>query len=279
MDDRLRTRVAAAMLALGLAVLDLIMLLTVVHAVGTDGALYYREQMKADILPASGLSDEDLRALDGMLAEYLGGDDRALLEPVGRLRFETTGGSIEVQAPLMSMEVFGALQPVFSERELTHLQDCFNLFRLLRKVRRRLVPWAILLILGGARLLADRRRVRWCAGLSLLAVLLLLGALTAYAAADFDRAFTLFHRILFRNDLWQLNPATSLLIRICPESMFMAMGIRIAVYSLIAMIAAAAAAMALTCLWPGGKEDNTWKTTTRRESAPKRYDFGNRGTR
>ena len=37
-------------------------------------------------------------------------------------------------------------------------------------------------------------------------------------AVDFDRAFILFHKIFFNNDLWQLNYATDLLMNIVPET-------------------------------------------------------------
>lgn len=48
-----------------------------------------------------------------------------------------------------------------------------------------------------------------------------------WAVIDFNSAFNLFHRMLFTNDLWLLNPETDLLIRICPSSMFANMGLRI----------------------------------------------------
>ena len=55
-----------------------------------------------------------------------------------------------------------------------------------------------------------------------------LGVFALWAAIDFNSAFNFFHRILFTNDLWLLNPETDLLIRICPSSMFESMGLRIA---------------------------------------------------
>ena len=242
---------ATAALILGLAVLYVIILLAAVHTVGTDANLYHSEQIKAGILPASGLTEEGLRALDQRLADYLKGDAAALES-----------------------------DPPFSEKEMAHMADCFRLFALLRKVVSRLIPWAILLTVCGAYLLQDRRRARLCAWLSPLTVLIPLGLFAAYAMANFDAAFTLFHKLLFRNDLWLLDPATDLLIRVCPEAMFMHMGIRIFVCSLTGMLAVPAIAALLTFVWPKGKEDrNTWKTTTRRGPAPKRIDFGNRGTR
>lgn len=247
-----RYRIPATIaLLLGFAALYFIILLTTVHGVGTDADLYYSEQLKADILPEAGVCGAALRILDGQLAGYLKGDA-------------------------------SQLQPgnPFNEREMTHMEDCYDLFVLLRKVRARLIPWAVVLILGGAYILRDRKRIRLCAWLSPLMLLVPLGAFALYAALDFDAAFTLFHRVLFTNDLWLLDPRTDLLIRICPASMFMHMGIRIAVFSLIGIVAVSAVATALTFIWPRGKEDkSTWKTTTRRGPAPRQYDFGKRGTR
>ena len=242
---------ATAALILGLAVLYIILLLTAIHIVGTDADLYYSEQMKAGILPTSGLTDAGLRALDQRLADYLK-DDAAALEA----------------------------DPPFSEKEMAHMADCHRLFDLLRKVRSRLIPWAILLTVGGAYVLQDRRRARLCAWLSPLVLLVPLGLFAIYAVANFDAAFTLFHKLLFRNDLWLLDPATDLLIRVCPERMFMHMGIRILIYSLIGMLAVSAIAVLLTFIRPKKKEEqNTWKTTTRRGPAPRQYDFGKRGMR
>lgn len=244
-----RKIIGTAALILGLAVLYIIILLTAVHVVGTDAGLYYDEQLRADILPASGLTDDALKALDGRLADYLRGDAGAL-----------------DGAP-------------FNDRELTHMADCYDLFALLRTVRARLIPWVLVLALGGAWLLSDRKAIRRCAWLSPPVILIPLGLFAVYAAVNFDQAFTFFHKMLFRNDLWLLDPATDLLIRICPESMFMSMGMRIAFYGLFGMLAASGIVTIITLAWPRGKEENTWKTTTRRGPAPKQINFGNRGTR
>ena len=258
MNDKTRRRVGSVALTLGLGVICVLLLLTAVHRVGTDDALYFREQMRANILPEAGISEGDLRLLDGRLAACLKGDETALD---------------------VAVRVFGVTQPAFNGTERAHMADCLYLFNLLRGARRRLIPWAIVLTLGGAWLLRDRRRARLCAWLSPLIVLLPVGLFALYAALDFDRAFTLFHRALFRNDLWLLDPATDLLIRICPESMFMHMGILIGVFSLTSILAVSAIAAGITFLWPRGREENSWKTTTRRGPAPKQITFGNRDMR
>ncbi len=264
MINRNRRTFGAIGLMLGLVALMLILILTALHAVGTDAGLYHAEQMKAGILPEAGISEGDLRMLDGRLAAYLSGDGAALNEGEG----------------VAIIPVRGETQPAFNEKEMAHMADCFRLFELLRKVRIRLIPWAVLLIVGGAYLLQDRKKARRIAWLSPLLVLIPLGAFGVWAAVDFDGAFTFFHRLLFTNDLWLLDPRTDLLIRICPQSMFAGMGLCIALWSLAALVGVPALATLLTFIWPKNKRDeaNSWNDNQamRRASAqrPKTFDFG-----
>lgn len=254
-----RRTIGAMAMALGLAALCFILILTALHGVGTDDKLYYQLQMEAGILPEAGISEDDLKTLDAALANYLAGQPDALQ---------------------MELNVNGTLQSAFNEKELAHLADCFDLFTLLRKVRRRLIPWAVLLAVGGAYLLADRRRIRRVAWLSPLILLIPLGAFAIWAVVDFDGAFTFFHRALFSNDLWLLDPDTDLLIRICPVAMFMGMGLRVGLWSLAALVGVPALVTLVTLIWPKMKQNeaNPWNDNraTRRASAqrPKTFDVG-----
>lgn len=262
MSERARQRAGSACLCLGLAVTMFILILTALHAVGTDDGLYYREQMRADVLPLAGISDGDLRALDEAMAAWLAGD-RTKLAPDGERA--------------LPMAVLGETRPAFNDREMAHMRDCFDLFALLRKVRARLVPWAVLLTVLGARLVANRRRIRRIAWLSPLILLVPLGAFAAWAALDFGAAFTFFHRLLFRNDLWLLDPRTDLLIRICPAGMFMHMGARIGLMALAALLGVPLVVALLTIIRPRGRREavNTWNNPAmRRASAQKRITFG-----
>lgn len=266
MSDKTQRTVGAIALALGFAVLYFICLLTALHAVGTDDALYYREQTAAHVLPEAGISEDDLRALDGELASYLAGRENELTLP---LESEPDGYTV------LTMQVFGELQPAFNEREMAHLEDCRALFALLRKVHRRLIPWAVLLLAGGGYLLRDRRRLRRIAWLSPLMLLVPLGLFAVWAALNFDAAFTAFHRVLFSNDLWLLDPRTDLLIRICPQSMFAHMGLRIALITLAALAAIPALVTLAIKFIPKAKEETTWNNRDmRRASAQKQISFG-----
>ena len=52
---------------------------------------------------------------------------------------------------------------------------------------------------------------------------LFLGGLITYAACDFTTFWTLFHKLLFRNNLWMLDPLESIMIQMFPEHFFFTM--------------------------------------------------------
>ena len=64
-------------------------------------------------------------------------------------------------------------------------------------------------------------RLMASAYLKALAAVLLIAVIVAIAAAvDFTRAFTIFHKIFFDNDLWILYPEQDNLINIMQEDVF-----------------------------------------------------------
>ena len=212
--------------AAGFALMMLWVVLAAFWQVGTDDGLYFRCQMKADVLPEAGISREDLTQLDEKLAAYLSGYAPAL----------QLGAETPYECGVF-VDVFGQRQAAFNQREMRHLADCQALFQRLKGA---LGHWAFLLspllAFGGAWL---RRKGRRFAAPAWMASALLLSLLTAFAlwaAVDFGSAFTFFHHCLFSNDLWLLDPRTDLLIRICPESMFMEMGARIGLMGLGGLI-------------------------------------------
>jgi len=206
-----RTGFAACLL--GFALCILFGVLAALHVVGTDPELYHELQMQAGILPSAGISDADLIRLDEALADCLRGSEKALY---------------------LSCEVFGVLQPAFNSKELIHMEDCRQLFILLRiALRASAVTGSLLITLGCILLGKDRRKIRLAAWLAPPAIAIPLGLFAVWAAIDFNSAFNFFHEILFTNDLWLLNARTDLLIRLCPASMFMAMGARIGLMGLV----------------------------------------------
>lgn len=176
-----------------------------------DPGLYFKYQLEAEVLDYAGISEEDMLLLDVNLANYLFG---------------------RTDTPNAEIAVFGKMQPAFNEKELIHLDDCRELLSLTANV-----PLNCFLAVAGVLLVLRDKRGRgtpaWTASAIILAPIAFLGL---WAAVDFNSAFHFFHKILFTNNLWLLDPRTDLLIRICPASMFAGMGLRIGLKAAFALL-------------------------------------------
>lgn len=119
------------------------------------------------------------------------------------------------------VEVQGAIQPFFNQREEDHMMDVQNLYTGATYV----LQGSVIGIIAILSLLAFEPKTflyRLYAGLKkgylfLGAGLLLLGL---FIVLDFQNFWILFHQVFFRNDLWLLNPATDRLIHLVPQNYF-----------------------------------------------------------
>lgn len=190
---------------LGWLMIFIALIMGSVYAVGSDYELYYDLQMRESSLGYAGISSDDLLVLDKRLSDYL-----------------FTPMNVDMAFDNRPIEVHGEMRPPFNEKELIHLHDC----------RKLLAPTAvplnygILLGVGLVLVPCGRRKKAATAWLATALILLPLAAFGLWAALDFSSAFTFFHKVLFTNDLWLLDPRTDLLINICPSSMFANMGLR-----------------------------------------------------
>lgn len=196
--------------------------------IGTNETLYFELQTRAGLPESAGISAEALEKLDVHLASCLRGREDWNVEWLN-----PEGGPLRVV-------VDGAEQDAFNAREIQHMEDCQRLFDLLRTLRLSLAIAAALLVLLSLILEWKEKPARagsvapvWIASLILIVPLAIFGV---WAALDFNSAFNFFHRLLFTNDLWLLNPETDLLIRICPSSMFAGMGLRIALRAAVILL-------------------------------------------
>lgn len=174
--------------------------------------------------------------LVGGNVRLLFGWERLYTFPINRYRVEEVSGiprpellraARQLRAYLMGPErplaitvtdAQGRPAPLFNERETVHLADVRRLVQRLLRVQEA----ALLFALGYAalRVLRERRRgltavlrLGWWAGLGTnLATLALAGA----AVLGFDRLFTQFHVLSFRNDFWLLDPRTDHLVQMYP---------------------------------------------------------------
>lgn len=221
------------------------------HGVGTDGDYHLSLHRQLGASQATGLTWDGVERATRALVQCLKTGDTAPL-------------SYEDQ-------VYGAVQPVFNEREIAHMVDVAALFVLLRQVLWALAAAALAFAL--LSLLLDRGKANpsqdaapkgfphpgqspspaasdaptggkasggralraWGKALIGGAALFLglAGLLALVCALDFNRAFIAFHHLFFTNDLWLLDPATDLMIRLLPETFFAQVAGRAALLALL----------------------------------------------
>lgn len=186
---------AGGLFALALSLLALAFAL---QTVGCTPGLLSAVMVRQAPEEATGLPAGEYGGVCRLIAGYLSGR-----EDVFQYRFER-GGTAYL---------------CFGEREQAHMRDVRALFELDRAVLTLALALSLLLLLFSlprASRMAFARGAQAGAGLVLLVCL----ALAAACLADFDGVFVLFHRLAFDNDLWLLNPATDLLIRLMPLGFF-----------------------------------------------------------
>lgn len=117
----------------------------------------------------------------------------------------------------------GQTVPLFTEREIVHLEDVHHLVSFGWRT------WGVLAAFFACFALAGLRwwRRRYAAGLArylLLAAgttLGLLAALGLITAVAFDQLFVWFHVVSFPNDFWILDPSQHYLINLFPQEFFL----------------------------------------------------------
>lgn len=120
------------------------------------------------------------------------------------------------------------LEPNFNEREILHMEDVQDLF----KIGFRLKYISIFLSVFLIAIFWKMKEKKWVKNVTigLFVNWIILGLLFLMIYFDFSKYFTLFHHIFFSNDLWILDPRTDLLIQMLPEDFFMSMATRIVVF-------------------------------------------------
>lgn len=115
--------------------------------------------------------------------------------------------------------VSGGEEPLFDDREVAHMRDVKLLMRGLFRVN----EVSLVVVMSYVALVvlwAGERSVRGLAALALVGLaggLVVVGVIAVFAVIGFDQAWTTFHELAFRNDLWQLDPDQDRLIQMFPE--------------------------------------------------------------
>ncbi|MBV9896395.1 MAG: TIGR01906 family membrane protein [Chloroflexi bacterium] len=176
--------------------LPMLIIGTSVRAVFSDRAFMLQGFRDNQVGISTGLDDPQLqRIADAFIAYFQA--------PPGQLQMQVTA--------------FGQSRPLFNEREVAHMQDVQALVQFF--FRMQIVAAAVVLVRIALTFGIDRsgvpigREMLISVGLMLVAI----AVVGAFAVANFDAFWTLFHQIAFRNGDWQFDPDRDYLIMLFPE--------------------------------------------------------------
>ena len=125
------------------------------------------------------------------------------------------------------------IDSVYSEDEVSHMKDVYRLFRMVRIICGLSFFAAWFIIIKNKKCISsiDISR-RW----HLFIVYPVL--IFAPAIINFEKFWTTFHKVLFSNDLWLMDPRYSLMINLLPEKIFYSISMMtIIVYFIIVLVA------------------------------------------
>lgn len=117
------------------------------------------------------------------------------------------------------------MQPeILSEKEQQHMRDVRGLTRAAGQMSKTCMTLAAVLAVVIAWMGAKLKRVLprvigALAAVTLIAVCAA-GVIHAVSAGQFEALFVRMHEMLFTNDLWLMDPATDILIRMMPQTLF-----------------------------------------------------------
>ncbi len=171
----------------------------------SESLAYYRAKMvENNITEVTGKSLDELMDINRDLASYLREGDENLL------------------------------RPQFNDREVSHMKDVFKLLHWMDIVTRVSLILVVLLVSLFIKIYGYGEFFNYLLR-SLMILVVVLGALVLFISQNFQRAFTVFHELLFTNDLWLLDPKTDLMIQMLPENFFSGMALNIVKDGLISL--------------------------------------------
>ena len=115
----------------------------------------------------------------------------------------------------------------FNEREKLHMKDVKDIVQSALNIRR--VCMVLIAVSLGAVIIFRLNKfvfIKFFA-LSFGLIGILFYILAGVSVLNFNKAFIIFHEVLFNNDLWLLDPRESLMINMLPESFFVDTFVRV----------------------------------------------------
>lgn len=176
-------------------------LLTTVQTLATMPSYYMWRFDALEVSKTTNLSDDNLKQAAIGISDYL------------------STKSPDFKAALVKD---GTTVDGFNAREKAHMADVLKLFKGVDLIRLIALGGILLFFLLRTAFGMSRTKIYWppitkAALVSTIVFSVVLGLLSL---VDFTTWFVRFHELLFTNDMWQLDPATSLLINLLPEPFF-----------------------------------------------------------
>lgn len=201
----------------GILLFSLGFLLLVIDYWCFQRSFYQREYSKDNTAEKIGMSEAELMNATNTLLDYL----------------EDNRDDIVVEA-----EINGSTQEVFNERETLHMIDVKALYQNAKAFEYALLISGTIALFFGNYLSKDNTKATqkfgYKYGVSLL--FLFLTFLMIWIIADFNGFWTSFHQFFFTNDLWLLDPNTSIMINMFPSIFFEDLVVRIIISFAIFLI-------------------------------------------
>ena len=186
----------------------LVMVFTILFSVFTvvnTGSFYSQQYREIGADQATGVTLEDLDKVTAMLLDYLN-DRRDDLD--------------------MQVEKWGVMKPVFDQRETSHMVDVKNLYAFFAKVMYFALIGAAVILISLFRKDGKRQffanAVKGYKSALIIAVILCVIFAIAFTVG-FNTFWTMFHKVMFTNDLWLLDPRVSTMINMYPLPFWLAM--------------------------------------------------------
>lgn len=194
--------------------LPVFLIFSSLHIATNDMNFFQNKYEEYNVTEVTGIKLEGLMEVTKELMDYLKGDRDDIL---------------------IYEEINGQARQVFMERELLHLEDVQLLFIKSYVVRNISAILSILAIIY-LFLYSKKSLAKGLIFSSLIpiGIMIVLGIIISI---NFYDSFTVFHKILFTNDLWLLNPKTEVLIQMYPLDFFKSISLRILIYFVTGLVA------------------------------------------
>ena len=160
------------------------------------------------------LSFEDIKLIATELMSYIS----------GKMRFLET-----------NVYINGVPTAFYSIRSSIHMADVRNIILTLTKINYIAIFLCLISLLKSINVNGVLIELEKIYKRTVIIITTALVAILIFASVNFDAFFIRFHRILFTNDLWLLDPNEDYIICLLPEKIFMIYGLRIVITMILSV--------------------------------------------